>query len=146
MSTKHHTEIEVVERLLPGVFLYENVQGAAHKCRDKKGNTHRPAIEVVQEDMDALQYQTVLRSGIHVIQSVFTICCVDYISLLGLHMYIYLYIYCIYIYIQIYLYIYILIFIYLHIYIYIPFNMGHHLDVLPTHLRRLRASTLRITQ
>jgi len=61
------TEIEVVERLLPGVFLYENVQGAAHKCRDKKGNTHRPAIEVVQEDMDALQYQTVLRSGIHVI-------------------------------------------------------------------------------
>ena len=60
MSAKN-PKLEAIQNLQPGVMFYENVKGAAQKCKDKHGNIHRPATEVIQEDMDAMQFQAVLR-------------------------------------------------------------------------------------
>lgn len=51
----------VMKHLGPAVSIYENVKSVAEQTRSATGDIHRPVIEVVKEDVEALGYRFVLQ-------------------------------------------------------------------------------------
>lgn len=55
----HTHTLQVIETLNPVLAFYENVIGAAKRTKSKGGIISKPAVEVVQADMQKLGYQFV---------------------------------------------------------------------------------------
>ena len=58
---KHAHTLQVIETLNPVLAFYENVIGAAKRTKSKDGIISKPAVEVVEDDMQKLGYQFVAR-------------------------------------------------------------------------------------